>query len=114
MLRPLKQGEVNNTYISHGAGREIVEEADVVLADRGMQIGDYCKRSIEDFRFGVVTNVKVKARVAHVINGEAVEGWKATEDLLEKQGGKVDDYVVYYEWIGQVRTLQFNDTRTES
>lgn len=87
-----------------------MEESDVLLIDRGMQIGDYCKRSIDDFRSGVVTSVKVKARVAHVINGEVVEGWKTTADLLEKQGGEVGDYVVYDEWLGQVRALRLSQS----
>ncbi|EAU92700.2 hypothetical protein CC1G_01745 [Coprinopsis cinerea okayama7 len=102
LLRPLKQGEVGISYISHHEAREIIDESEVVLIDRGLRPGDYCKRSVDDLRSGVVTGVKVKARVAHVINGVPVDGWKTTEDLVEKQGAEVGDYVVYEDWIGQV------------
>lgn len=102
LLRPLQQGEVGISYISHAEGREIINESELVLIDRGLQPGDYCKRSVDDVRSGVVTSVKVRARLAHVISGEAVDGWKVTEDLVEKQGAEVGDYVVYNDWIGQV------------
>ncbi|TFK30803.1 hypothetical protein FA15DRAFT_662855 [Coprinopsis marcescibilis] len=102
LLRPLKQGEVGISNLSHVEGREIIDESEVILIDRGLQIGDFCKRSVDDVRSGVVTDVKVKARLAHVISGEVVEGWKTNEDLLEKQGADVGDYVIYDDWIGQI------------
>lgn len=70
-----------------------------------MQPGDYCKRSIDDMRSGVVLGMHVRGRLAHVISGEPVEGWKSIDDLQEKRRAEIGDYVAYDDWVGQVRFL---------
>lgn len=102
LLRPLKQGEVGVSYITHSAGNEILDESKLKLVDRCMQPGDFCKRSVDDMRSGVVTAVHVRGRLAHVISGEVVDGWKTTADLLDKPDADIGDYIVYDDWVGQI------------
>lgn len=114
LLRPLEQGEVGVSYISHRAHNEICNESQLKLIDRCMQPGDYCKRSIDDMRSGVVLGMSVQGRLAHVISGELVEGWKTMDDLQEKRKAEIGDYVAYNDWIGQVRHLHCASEETDS
>jgi len=70
--------------------------------DRALQLGDYCKRSLEDFRSGVVTGIKVKGRLHHAISHEDVPGWFTAQDLKDRIEAEVGDYVAHDDWIGQV------------
>jgi ubiquitin-conjugating enzyme E2 O len=79
-----------------------------------MQPGDYCKRSIDDMRSGVVLGMSVQGRLAHVISGELVEGWKTMDDLQEKRKAEIGDYVAYNDWIGQARHLHCASEKTDS
>lgn len=101
-MRPLVYGEVGVTFLSHSAEREILPESHFRLLDRGLQPGDYCKRSFDDTQAGVVTNIHVKAKIAHAISAEQVDGWWSTDDLEDKADAEVGDYVAFDDWIGQV------------
>lgn len=74
--------------------REIMPESDFVLVDRCFQAGDFVKRSIDDVRSGIVERISVKAKLAHVISGEMVDGWKTIEDVDPTGEIDVGDYVV--------------------
>jgi ubiquitin-conjugating enzyme E2 O len=102
-MRPLVYGEVGVTFLSNQGERQILHESDLRLVDRTLQPGDYCKRSFDDIRAGVVTNIRVKGRLVHAISGEKVEGWRTLEDLEDKADAEIGDYVAYDDWIGQVR-----------
>ncbi|KAG6821345.1 hypothetical protein H0H93_014142, partial [Arthromyces matolae] len=102
MMRPLRPGEVGVSFLVNGGEREILPESELTLIDRSIQPGDFCKRSIDDFQSGVVTNVHVKGRVEHVISGETVEGWKTVDDLETRLDAEIGDYVIHDDWIGQL------------
>lgn len=104
-MRPLQPGEVGVSFISDGGEREILPESDLELVDRSFQPGDYCKRSLDDVRSAVVTSVKVKGRLEHVISGEQVEGWRTVDDIEDKPDAEIGDYVIFEDWIGQVSGL---------
>ncbi|KAJ3550286.1 hypothetical protein NMY22_g567 [Coprinellus aureogranulatus] len=112
LLRPLKKGEVGISYISHRAQNEICSESQLRLIDRCMQPGDYCKRSIDDMRSGVILGMHVRGRLAHVISGEPVEGWKTLDDLQEKRRAEIGDYITYDDWVGQIIEV-FDDSVVE-
>lgn len=102
-MRPLAYGEVGITFLLHGGGeREILPESDLRLVDRSLQPGDYCKRSFDDVRAGVVTNIKVKGRLSHAISSEKVDGWWTLDELEDRSDAEIGDYVSYDDWIGQV------------
>ncbi len=91
------------TFLLHGGGeREILPESDLRLVDRSLQPGDYCKRSFDDVRAGVVTNIKVKGRLSHAISSEKVDGWWTLDGLEDRSDAEIGDYVSYDDWIGQV------------
>lgn len=96
------------TFLSHSGEREILPESDLRLLDRALQPGDLCKRSLDDIRAGVVTNIRVKARIAHAISAEKVDGWWAMDDLEDKADAEVGDYVTFDDWIGQVPSTFIN------
>ncbi|KAF4623252.1 hypothetical protein D9613_002127 [Agrocybe pediades] len=102
LMRPLKYGEVGVAWVSHGGEREILPASDLRLVDRVLRPSDYCKKSFDDARAGVVASVKVKAKVAHAISGAPVEGWFTVEDFRERADADVGDYVIYDDWLGQV------------
>jgi ubiquitin-conjugating enzyme E2 O len=102
LMRPLQRGEVGVSYFVPQATREILPESCFTLVDRSFQPGDYCKRSIDDVRSGVVTSISVRGRVEHAITGVPVEGWKGVEDLEEIVDADIGSYVVYDDWVGQV------------
>ncbi|KAH7929335.1 hypothetical protein BV22DRAFT_1109934 [Leucogyrophana mollusca] len=104
LMRPLLQGEVGVSFLPSGL-RDIVPESEYVLVDRTFQPGDYCKRSIDDVRSGVVTSVDVNASLVHAISGVAVEGWKNVRELQHSSDIDAGDFVVYDDWIGQVIEL---------
>ncbi|KAG1715995.1 hypothetical protein ID866_1160 [Astraeus odoratus] len=104
LMRPLNRGEVGVSFFPGGV-REIVSEADYTLVDRTFQVGDYCKRSIDDLRSGVVVNTEIQAKLVHAISGEPVKGWKDIKNLRHATGVNGGDYVVYDDWVGQVRML---------
>jgi ubiquitin-conjugating enzyme E2 O len=101
-MRPLAYGEVGVTFLSHGSLRQILPESDLRLVDRTLQPGDYCKRSVDDVRSGVVTSATVKGRLAHAISAVPVEGWRALNDLEHKVDADIGEYVTYDDWVGQV------------
>jgi ubiquitin-conjugating enzyme E2 O len=76
-----------------------------------LQPGDYCKRSIDDMRSGVVLNVHVRGRLVHAISDEPVKGWKTSSDLQDKHDGEIGDYVVHDDWVGQVGLFLFYGPR---
>ena len=109
LMRPLAYGEVGVTFLSHGSLRQILPESDLRLVDRTLQPGDYCKRSVDDLRSGVVTNTTVKAHLAHAISAVPVEGWRVVNDLEDKVDADIGDYVTYDDWIGQVCPINSYD-----
>jgi ubiquitin-conjugating enzyme E2 O len=104
MMRQLQPGEVGVSFLN-GGERDILPELDLRLIDRTIPPGDFCKRSIDDVRSGVVIDARVKGRLEHVISGEPVEGWKILEELESRVDAEIGDYVVYDDWIGQVCAL---------
>lgn len=119
LMRPLHQGEVGvSFYRDEPDGttrrefdRQILPESELVLVDRTFHPGDFCKRSIDDVRSGVVMNAHVNGRCEHVVSGERLEGWTTLEELSDRTYAEVGDYVTYDDWIGQVRAdskYQFN------
>ncbi|KAF8213205.1 hypothetical protein K438DRAFT_1803556 [Mycena galopus ATCC 62051] len=113
LMRPLQRGEVGvsfyrddpDTNTRQEFDRQILPESELVLVDRTFHRGDFCKRSIDDVRSGVVTNARVNGRCEHVVSGERVEGWTKLEELSDRTYAEVGDYVVYDDWIGQVIEL---------
>ena len=108
LMRPLSYGEVGVAFVSRGSQREILHQSALHLLDRTLQPGDYCKRSFDDVRAGVVTNIKVKGRVAHAISGAQVEGWLTLQDLEDRADAEIGDYVTFDDWVGQVCVFIFN------
>ncbi|KAL4069739.1 hypothetical protein V8B97DRAFT_2008249 [Scleroderma yunnanense] len=98
LMRPLKRGEVGISFFPNSA-REIVSEADYTLVDRTFQAGDYCKRSINDVRSGVVVSSEVQAKLVHAISGESIQGWKNVKDLRHAASVNGGDYVIYDDWL---------------
>ncbi|KAG7450676.1 uncharacterized protein BT62DRAFT_927948 [Guyanagaster necrorhizus] len=105
LMRPLERGEVGVTFLSEGSAREILPESELTLVDRTLQPGDYCKRSIDDVHSGVVTNIRVRGRLEHVISGEPVEGWRNSDQVVPAMEAEIGDYVVYDDWVGQIVEL---------
>ncbi|KAF9015536.1 hypothetical protein BDQ17DRAFT_1341239 [Cyathus striatus] len=101
-MRPLKHGEVGVTFIMNGGEREILQESELRLVDRTLQPGDYCKRTVDDVRSAVVTQLKVRARLQHVVTGESLDGWYTVNDVVQRSDAEVGDYVLYEDWVGQV------------
>jgi ubiquitin-conjugating enzyme E2 O len=101
MMRPLERGEVGVSFFPSG-NRDIIPEINLILVDRIFQPGDYCKRSVDDVRSGVVTSVDIKGRLEHAISGVPLEGWKSICDLESLADADIGDYVVYDNYIGQV------------
>ena len=102
ILRPLKRGEVGVTWLSTGE-HEILPETDFVLSDRLFQLGEFCKASINDVASAVVTNVNMRIRVAHAVSGEELPGWHTLDEFAPRPAD-VGEYLVYNDWVGQVRT----------
>ena len=102
LMRPLTRGEVGVSFLPGGL-REIVSESEYELVDRTFQPGDYCKRSLDDVRSGVVVGTHVHANLVHAISSEPLEGWRNVKDLRHASSVNAGDYVVYDGWIGQVR-----------
>lgn len=107
LMRPLSRGEVGVSFLPGGL-REIVPESEYELVDRTFQAGDYCKRSVDDVRSGVVVSTRVQARLVHAISSEPVKGWRNIKDLRYAHTVNAGDYVVYDDWIGQVRIPVFS------
>ncbi|KAJ7042399.1 hypothetical protein C8F04DRAFT_1207920 [Mycena alexandri] len=99
LMRPLRQDEVGVSFYRNEPDsntrrefdRQILPESDLILVDRTFHPGDFCKRTIEDVRSGVV----LKARV----NGRC---YTALEELSDRTYAEVGDYVTYDDWIGQL------------
>ncbi|PPQ62994.1 hypothetical protein CVT24_006100 [Panaeolus cyanescens] len=103
LMRPLAYGEVGVTFMSHLQKREILLESELRLVDRTLQPGDYCKKSIDDVRAGVVTNISVKGRIQHALSNEPMPvKWVTLSDLEDRGDAEIGDYVVYDDWVGQV------------
>lgn len=107
MMRPLLPGEVGVSFLGDGGEREILPESGLRLIDRTIPPGDFCKRSIDDVRSGVVLNARVQGRMEHVINGEPIDRWRTLEELESRADPEIGDYVVYDDWIGQVCRLPY-------
>lgn len=105
-MRPLQRGEVGVSFLSEAVDkREILPESELRLLDRTSQPGDFVKRNVDDIQSGVILDVRVKSRLEHVISKEPVDGWKTLEDLNTDRAAEIGDYVVYDDWVGQVRFL---------
>lgn len=110
-MRPLHQGEVGVSFYREETenstrrefDRQILPESELVLVDRTFHRGDFCKRSIDDVRSGVVMRSRVDGRCEHVVSGERIDGWTRLEELSDRTYAEVGDYVTYDDWIGQVR-----------
>ncbi|OBZ79709.1 E2/E3 hybrid ubiquitin-protein ligase UBE2O [Grifola frondosa] len=101
LMRPLEPGEVGVSYFRR-TYREILSEDKLNLIDRMYHPGDLLKRSVDDMRSGVVTNIYVKGRLAHAISGVPVPGWRDTSEVENAIDIDMGDYVVYNDWVGQV------------
>jgi ubiquitin-conjugating enzyme E2 O len=110
MMRQLQPGEVGVSFLGDSGEREILPESDLRLIDRTIPPGDFCKRSIDDVRSGVVINARVKGRIEHVISGEPIDGWRTLDELESRVDAEIGDYVVYDDWIGQVCGLLYATT----
>lgn len=102
LMRSLDRGEIGVSFFPGGV-RDIVPESNYELVDRTFQSGDYCKRSVDDVRSGVVTSIEAQARLVHAISGEQVEGWRDMKEVRRATDVDGGDYVIYDDWIGQVR-----------
>ncbi|KAI0319861.1 hypothetical protein OF83DRAFT_1275465 [Amylostereum chailletii] len=111
LMRPLERGEVGVSWFPLGT-REILPESDLMLMDRLFQPGDLCKKSIDDVRSGVVTQVVVEGRLQHCISGEPVQAWMGMHDVASPLECEIGDYVVYDNWIGQLFDEMVVDTAT--
>ncbi|KAJ7492773.1 hypothetical protein FB451DRAFT_549529 [Mycena latifolia] len=113
LMRPLHQGEVGVSFYRDEPDsntrrefdRQILPELDLVLVDRTFHPGDFCKRSIDDLRSGVVTRARVNGRCEHVVSGERLEGWTSLDQLSDRTYAEVGDYVTCDDWVGQVIEL---------
>lgn len=103
-MRPLERGEVGVSWFPLGT-REILPESNLELMDRLFQPGDLCKKSIDDVRSGVVTQVVVEGRLEHCISHEPVQAWMGMQDVSSPLECEIGDYVVHDNWIGQVRAI---------
>ncbi|OAX44402.1 hypothetical protein K503DRAFT_765021 [Rhizopogon vinicolor AM-OR11-026] len=101
LMRPLNRGEIGVSFFPGGV-RDIVLESDYELVDRSFQPGDYCKRSIDDLRSGVVTSIDAQARLVHAISTRDVEGLRNFKELRRATDVDAGDYVIYDDWVGQV------------
>lgn len=111
ILRPLKHGEVAVSFISDHTEHGVLPESELRLVDRTIPPGEVCKRTIDDVQSGVILNVHVKGRLAHVISGEEIPDWKTLDDLKDRKGPEIGDYVIYDDWIGQVRSFNYFSAR---
>ncbi|KAF8990781.1 hypothetical protein BDZ89DRAFT_1086942 [Hymenopellis radicata] len=102
LSRPLKRGEVGVTFLNDNSSREIQSESDFTLVDRTLQPGDFCKRSIDDVRSGVIVDVKVRGRLEHAITKVAMEGWWDSSQVAPAMEAETRDYVLYDDWVGQL------------
>ncbi|KAJ7932556.1 hypothetical protein B0H13DRAFT_1955957 [Mycena leptocephala] len=103
LMRPLHHGEVGVSFYRDEPevppearrefDRQILPESELELVDRTFHRGDFCKRSIDDVRSGIVTRARVNGRCEHVISGE---------QLSDRTYAEVGDYVTYNDWIGQL------------
>lgn len=50
------------------------------------------------------TSIDVQGRLEHAINYEPIPGWKSMDDVECYIDVDMGDYVVYDDWVGQVRT----------
>ncbi|ELU39894.1 ubiquitin-conjugating enzyme domain-containing protein [Rhizoctonia solani AG-1 IA] len=101
---PLKKGEFGITDIEHRT-RHIVPESEYELVDRTFRVGDVCKRGIDDVASAVVLEVRCELRLKHAISGVPVEGWIPGEEVENKPGVMLGDYVVCNDWVGQVEEI---------
>ncbi|KAG1749838.1 uncharacterized protein EDB91DRAFT_1109926 [Suillus paluster] len=104
LMRSLDRGEIGVSFFPGGV-RDIVPESDYELVDRTFQSGDYCKRSVDDVRSGVVTSIEAQARLVHAISGEKVQDWRDVKEVRRATDVDGGDYVIYDDWIGQVIEL---------
>ncbi|KAJ7293424.1 hypothetical protein C8J57DRAFT_1551895 [Mycena rebaudengoi] len=102
LMRPLNQGEVGVSFYGETVDRKILPESELVLVDRVFHPGDFCKRSIDDLRSGVVLNARVNGRVEHVVSGDRLDRWVTLDELADRTYAEVGDYVAYDDWIGQL------------
>ena len=47
----------------------------------------------------------MKGRLEHAISGAEIDGWRTMNDLECYIDVDMGDYVVYNDWVGQVRKL---------
>lgn len=48
-------------------------------------------------------SIEVKGRLEHAITGAEIPGWKSKDDVECYIDVDMGDYVVYNDWVGQVR-----------
>lgn len=102
----LEEGKIVIHYV--GSGPTVVDEQVIHLVDRpSFQPGDCCRRTSGDIESGVVLNVQAKGKLYHVINGEAVPGWRTVDDIDTSLKAHVGCYIVYNDWIGEASLYSF-------
>lgn len=102
--RPLKKGEFGITDIEHRT-RHIAPESEYELVDRTFRVGDVCKRGIDDVASAVVLEVHCELRLKHAISGIEVKEWISGDEVENKPGVMLGDYVVCDDWVGQVEEI---------
>lgn len=69
-----------------------------------------CRSSELYAHFTAQISVEVKGRLEHAISHEQLPEWKTTSDLLTAIDVDMGDYVVYDDWVGQVRVYALRTT----
>lgn len=77
-------------------------ESEYELVDRTFRVGDVCKRGIDDVASAVVLEVRCELRLKHAISGVEVKEWISGDEVENKPGVMLGDYVVCDDWVGQV------------
>lgn len=55
-----------------------------------------------------MSSIDVKGRLEHAITSEEIPGWKGKDDIECYIDVDMGDYVVYDDWVGQVRFCVFS------
>lgn len=122
-MRPLTPGEIGVSFLPsgrveptcsplpciphptlHSGRKEILPESEFTLVDRSLHPGDVCKRSFDDVRSGIVVNAESTFRLFHAISGTFIPQRVSFRDVVPSIKFVVGDFVIYDNWVGQVRS----------
>ena len=85
----------------------------MLLVDRGLAVGDVVKRHPSDAQSGTVIRTTVECTLQPICLGPGIHPWPYTEELFQVSGEELrliedyteGDYVIYHNWIGEVRDI---------